>query len=55
MTNRQAFELREKWKQCVDHQPCQHQNQAVERGQDGIVSATYYCCTCGTVVLRIYK
>ena len=51
----QAIELREKWKQRVDGQPCQHQNQAVEHGEDGIVTATYYCRTCGAVMLRIFK
>jgi hypothetical protein len=54
MTKRQAAELRKKWKQRVDRQPCQHRNQEVERSEDGIVTATYYCLTCGKAVIRIY-
>lgn len=55
MPNEQSIELREKWKQRVDLQPCKHQNQAVEHGEDGIVTATYYCRTYGAVMLRIFK
>jgi hypothetical protein len=55
MTKHQAAELREKWKQQVDRQPCQHLEQEVDRGEKGIVTATYYCLTCGKAVLRIYR
>jgi hypothetical protein len=55
MPNVQAVKLREKWKRRGDDQPCPHCNRTVAHGQDGIVSATYYCCTCGAVVLRVYK
>jgi hypothetical protein len=54
MTYGQSAELREQWKLQVDHQPCLHRTQEVVRGQDGIVTATYHCLTCGKAILRIY-
>jgi hypothetical protein len=55
VTKRQAVELRKKWKQRGDRQPCQRLEQEVERGENGIVTATYHCLTCGKAVLRIYQ
>jgi len=51
----QTVELHEKWEQQVDHQLCTHRNQEVERGDDGVVTATYHCLTCGKAVFRIYR
>lgn len=55
MTKGQTVELREKWKQRVDRQPCKHRDTEVQCGEDGIVAATCYCLTCGEAVLRIYR
>jgi hypothetical protein len=55
MTKAQAIALREKWKQRGNRHPCKHLEQEVDRSENGIVTATYHCLTCGKAVLRIYR
>jgi hypothetical protein len=50
----QAAELRKKWNQRADRNRCTHPKQEVERGEDGMVTATYYCITCGKEMLLVY-
>jgi hypothetical protein len=53
MTKGQAVKLREKWEQQVGRQPCKHPDLEVEHSEDGIVTATYHCLTCGNAVVQI--
>jgi hypothetical protein len=55
MTRDRTAELREKWKQRVDRQPCQHLTQEVDYSEDDVALATYHCLTRGEAVLQIYR
>ena len=55
VTKGQVIELRKKWEQRVNRQPCLHRNQEAVHSEDGMVKETYHCLTCGKDVLRIYR
>jgi hypothetical protein len=53
MTEVRVEELPEKWKERVGRHLDHELDQEVEHAEDGMVSSTLHCLTCGEVVLRI--
>jgi hypothetical protein len=54
VTSAQAIRLQATWRAVVGRPRCLHLNQEVERGEKGMVTATYHCLACGEAVLLIY-
>jgi hypothetical protein len=51
MTKTQAAELQAKWNRHVKYpRLCEHRNIDMERSEDGYVTGSYRCTTCGDAV-----
>ncbi|HXC65860.1 MAG TPA: hypothetical protein VN638_00490 [Nitrospiraceae bacterium] len=51
MTKNQAVELQAKWNRHVKYPPvCEHRKIDLERSEDGYLTGSYRCTTCGDAV-----
>ena len=52
MTIEQAAAIRVKWKQRVEHSPCEHLNLELERNDLGHSTGNYVCIICGEPIAQ---
>jgi hypothetical protein len=53
MTNTQAAELRVRWKERHDVEPCKHLNLELEWSDGGHVTGHYICIVCGEPIAQV--